>query len=160
MIWINAWPSHCPGWRGMIHSWFLHLISGPMPWMPFYLVMAQWPSLWPMFTCWPALELLDQCSLTSTWVLACNTPGVLNTKIGHVIICIAKHCSYCKLWYAFTKTSLHLCYECCIVWFESSSKFCLDLDFRKPWFPVICFTPKNLIQNQGTFWRWALKQKM
>ena len=31
MIWINDWPSHCPGWRGMIHSWFLHLISSPMP---------------------------------------------------------------------------------------------------------------------------------
>ena len=70
MIWINGWPSHCPGWRGMTHSWFLHLISSPMPWMPLYLVMVQWPSLWPMFTCWSALELLDQCSLMSTWVLA------------------------------------------------------------------------------------------
>ena len=67
--------------------------------------------------------------------------------------------SYCKLWYAFTKTSLHLCYECCLVWFELSSKFGLDLKFRKPWFPAISFDPKNPFQEQSTFWGWALKQK-
>ena len=39
--------------------------------------------------------------------------------------------SYCKLGYAFTKTSLHLCYECCLVWFELSSKFGLDLNFQE-----------------------------
>ena len=68
MIWINAWHSRCPGWIRMIHSWFLHLISDPMPLMPLYLLTVQWRALWPMFICWPALELLDQCSLMNTWV--------------------------------------------------------------------------------------------
>ena len=69
MIWINAWHSRCLGRRGMIHSWFPHLISSPMPLMPLYLVTVQWRSLWPMFICWPTIELLDQCSLMSTWAL-------------------------------------------------------------------------------------------
>ena len=60
---------------------------------------------------------------------------------------------------AMLGVNLVLCYECCLVWFGSSSKFCLDLDFQKPWFLVICFTPKNLIQNRSTFWGWALKKK-
>ena len=89
----------------------------------------------------------------------CNTPGVINTKTAMSSYALQSIWSYWKLWYAFTKTSLHLCYECCLVWFGSSSKICCDMDFRKPWFPMICFTPKNLIQNRSTFWGWALKQK-
>ena len=67
--------------------------------------------------------------------------------------------SYWKIWYAFTKTSLPLWWMCWLVLFESSSKICCDLNFRKPWFPVISFAPKNLILNRSTFWGWALKQK-
>ena len=66
--------------------------------------------------------------------------------------------SYCKLWYAFTKTSLHLCYKYCLVLFESSWNLCIDLKFRKPWFLIFKSYPKNPFQNQSTFWGWTLKQ--
>jgi hypothetical protein len=41
-------------------------------------------------------------------VLKCNTSGVMVTKTGHVIICIAKHSCYSQLCGASTKTKLHL----------------------------------------------------
>jgi hypothetical protein len=37
----------------------------------------------------------------------CNTPGVMVTKTGHVIICIAKHSCFSQLWCASTKTNLY-----------------------------------------------------
>ena len=60
---------------------------------------------------------------------------------------------------AMLGVNLVLCCMCWIVLFESSSKSCIDLNFRKPEFPVISLAPKNPFQNQSTFWGWALKQK-
>ena len=60
---------------------------------------------------------------------------------------------------AMLGVNLVLCCMCWIVLFESSSKSCIDLNFRKPWFPVISLIPENLIQNRSTFWGWALKKK-
>ena len=66
--------------------------------------------------------------------------------------------SYGKLWYVFTKTSLHLCYECCLVWFELSSKLCW-FGFPKTLISSDLFYLENPFQNQSTFWGWALKKK-
>ena len=77
----------------------------------------------------------------------------------HKIMSIIVIKKLCEFWYAYTKTSLPLCCMCWIVLFELSSKICCDLNFWKPWFPVISFAPKNLILNRSTIWGWALKKK-
>ena len=65
-----------------------------------------------------------------------------------------------KLWYVFTKTSLHLCNECWIALFDSSSKFVWVLNFsRKPRFSTFRPYPENPFQNLSIFRGWALKQK-
>ena len=43
-------------------------------------------------------------------------------------------------------------YMCCLVWNESSSKLCIELDFRKNLISAFKFTLENPIQNLGTFW--------
>ena len=89
----------------------------------------------------------------------CNTPGVINTKTVMSSYALQSIWSYWKLCYAFTKTSLHLCYKCCFVLFESSSKSLYWFEIPKTLISAFKFYPENLIQNLSTFWGWASKQK-
>ena len=53
----------------------------------------------------------------------CNTSGVLNTKIRHVIICIAHHSCVSENFDMHPLKQVYFyVYMCCLVWNESSLK--------------------------------------
>ena len=86
----------------------------------------------------------------------CNTPGVLNPKICHVIICIAHHFCVSE---NFDMHSLKQVYfyddMCWLVWMNQFQNLCIELEFQNPNFQHLILPWKNLIQNLSIIWGWT-----
>ena len=91
----------------------------------------------------------------------CNTPGVLNTKTCHVIICIVHHFMISENFDMHSLKQVYIYgYMCWLVWFESGSKSLYYFEFPKTLISAFKFTLENPISKSKQILGLSLKAKV